>query len=111
MSPILFLIYIRELFQSSLVRYLLYIDDISITVSSTSFRKNVEILEREATKLYELGAQNAIQFDLAKTKLIYFAKCVDAKGALNLLNGETIQPKVKCVDTKCALILPNGVII
>jgi Reverse transcriptase (RNA-dependent DNA polymerase) len=110
-SPILFLIYIRELFQSSSVRYLSYMDDISMTVSSTSFRKNVEILEREATKLYELGAQNAIQFDLAKTELIHFAKCADAKGALNLPNGETIQPKVKCVDTKCALILPNGVII
>jgi hypothetical protein len=94
-SPILFLIYIRELFQSSLVRYLLYIDNISITVILTSFRKNVEILEQEATKLYELGAQNAIQFDLAKTKLIHFAKCAvakcaEAKGALKLPDGETI---------------------
>ena len=87
-----------------------------MTATSTSFRKNVEILEREATKLYELGAQNAIEFDLAKTELIHFAKCAvakcaDAKGALKLLNGETIQPKAKCADTKCALKLPNGEII
>jgi hypothetical protein len=94
----------------------LYIDDISITVTLTSFRKNVEILEREATKLYELGAQNGIQFDLAKTELIYFAKCAvakcaDAKGTPKLPNSETIQPKAKCVDTKCALKLLNGVTI
>ena len=59
-SPILFLIYIRELFQSSSVRYLSYMDDISITVSLTSFKKNIITLEQEVTKLYKLSAKNAI---------------------------------------------------
>lgn len=51
-SPIFFLIYIRDLFKSSAVRFLSYIDDISLTVNSTSFKKNVKILEREAKTLY-----------------------------------------------------------
>ena len=52
-SPILFLIYIRDLFPSLalLVWVLLYIDNIALTTSSTSLKKNIRILEREATKL------------------------------------------------------------
>src|SRR6266478_2145613 len=68
-SPILFLIYIQDLFKSVAVKILSYIDDIALTVSSTSLKKNIRILEREVTKIYQLGAVNAIQFDLDKTEL------------------------------------------
>jgi hypothetical protein len=73
-SPILFLIYIRDLFPFLASRVLSYMDDIALIVSSTSLKKNVKILEREASKMYELGAKDAIQFDLAKTELLHFSK-------------------------------------
>jgi hypothetical protein len=50
----------------------LYIDDIVLVTSSTSLKKNYKILEREASKLYTLGEVSRIEFDLAKTELIYF---------------------------------------
>jgi hypothetical protein len=93
-SPMLFLIYIRELFPKLACKVLSYIDDISLTVASTSLKKNIRILEREAAKIYERGAKNAIQFDLAKTELIHFTTGKDAKSAnLKLPNGETIAPR------------------
>ena len=93
-SPILFLIYIRDLFPTLAVRVLSYIDDITLSTSSTSLKKNVRILEREAAKIYALGASNAIQFDLAKTELIHFTTSKEAKTAsLRLPNDEVIQPK------------------
>jgi ribonuclease HI len=95
-SPILFLIYIRDLFPSlaSSIRVLSYIDDIALTTSSTSLKKNVRILEREVAKLQELAIENAIEFDLAKTELIHFTRIKEAKTAtLRLPDGEVIQPK------------------
>jgi hypothetical protein len=90
----LFLIYIRELFPKLACKVLSYIDDISLTVASTSLKKNIRILEREAAKIYERRAKNAIQFDLAKTELIHFTTGKDAKSAnLKLPNGETIAPR------------------
>ena len=49
-----------------------YIDDIVLFIASTSLRKNIKILEREVQKLYQLGATNTIEFNLAKIELIYF---------------------------------------
>ncbi len=95
-SPILFLIYIRDLLPSlaSSVRVLSYIDDIALPTSSTSLKKNVHILEREVAKLQELATENAIEFDVAKTELIYFTRMKEAKTAsLGLPNGELVQPK------------------
>ena len=90
-SPILFLIYIRDLFPTLAVRVLSYIDDITLSTSSTSLKKNIRILEREAAKIYALGASNAIQFDLAKTELIHFTTSKEAKTAsLRLPNDEII---------------------
>jgi hypothetical protein len=57
-SPILFLIYIRDLFPKLAAKPLSYIDNISLTVASTSLKKNVRILQREVAKIYSLGAQN-----------------------------------------------------
>lgn len=93
-SPILFLIYIRDLFQSKGGLYISYIDDISITVSSTSLKKNIKILEREARRLFDLGTSNHIEFDLVKTELIHFTKSKDAqKTPITLPNGNIVKPK------------------
>ena len=81
-SPILFLIYIRDLFPSiAAAKVISYIDDILLIVLSTSLRKNIQILEREAAKIYSLGAKNTIEFDLAKTELVYFTTSKEAKTA------------------------------
>ncbi|KAH7554709.1 hypothetical protein BM1_07370 [Bipolaris maydis] len=73
-SPIFFLIYIRDLFPQIDGFQLSYIDDISITTSSTSIKKNVKILQREVNKLVTKGKQLAIEFDIAKTELIHYTK-------------------------------------
>ena len=60
-SPILFLIYIRDLFQNLGDVYLLsYIDDIALATSSTSWTKNARILQREVGKLTRTGDSQAI---------------------------------------------------
>lgn len=95
-SPILFLIYIRDLFPrlSSSIRVISYIDDIALVTSSTSLKKNISILEREVAKLQGLATQSAIQFDLAKTELIHFTLAKEAKTtSLRLPDGEIVQPK------------------
>ena len=70
-SPILFLIYIRDLFTSTNVTWISYVDDISMTAASRSFKNNIKMLEREAEKLYQLAAENQIEFDLGKPELIH----------------------------------------
>lgn len=61
-SPILFLIYIRDLFPrlATSVTNLSYIDNIALVVSSISLRKNIRILEKEVSKLYSLGEKLVI---------------------------------------------------
>lgn len=71
-SPILFLIYIRDLFHISTVKFLSYIDDISLIVSSPALKKNIRVLESAAKQLYDLGAENTIEFGLEKTELMHF---------------------------------------
>ena len=93
-SPILFLIYIRELFQSTTTFNLSYMDDISLSTSSTSLRKNTQILEREAALLFSLGTASAIKFDAAKTDLIHFTTSKKASQATLTLPDQTIvEPK------------------
>ena len=74
-SPILFLIYIRDLFQGlEEVTPLSYIDDIGLAVSSYSYERNARILQREVERLTGTGKMQAIQFDLAKTELLHFSR-------------------------------------
>ena len=82
------------MFLRLVARVFSYIDDIVLAIASTSLKKNIRILEREANILYTQGAENAIQFDLAKTELIHFTTLKKAKGfSLRLPNHEVIQPK------------------
>ena len=93
-SPILFLICIRDLFQTTNNFSLSYIDDLSISASSTSLEKNVRILSREVSSLFRKGEGSAIQFDAAKTELIHFTTGPKAPSAvLTLSDGSTIKPK------------------
>ena len=47
-------------------------DDIALIASSKSFKKNISILEREASLLVKLGEEYSINFDIEKTELIHF---------------------------------------
>ena len=93
-SPILFLIYIRELFPDLSVRVLSYMDDIALATSSKSPDRNIAVLERESAKLFRLGANNAVEFDLAKTDLIHFTRQRSKPcRPLRLPDGSSVRPK------------------
>jgi hypothetical protein len=71
----------------------LYIDNIVLVTLSTSLKKNYKILERKASKLYILRAENYIEFDLVKTELIYFFSGkagLEATNSVNLSNQQSI---------------------
>ena len=55
MSPILFLIYIRDLFESTIIKPLSYMDDIALIASD-------KILEREAEKLAAIDSDLSTGF-------------------------------------------------
>src|SRR6266511_6030987 len=59
-SPILFLIYIRNLFQDLESRGINYINDIGLVASSESIKKNYKILKKIIIKIFEKGADNLI---------------------------------------------------
>ena len=89
-SPILFLIYIRDLFKSNRVKYISYLDDISLTTSSKSYKQNIKVLKQVVDETITLGIKNSISFDIAKTELIHFGK---SELTLSLPNKDTIYPK------------------
>src|ERR1700710_2689511 len=90
-SPILFLIYIRDLFKVNTIKFLSYMDDISLIASSKSFKQNIKILERETRVLFNLGTKYAIKFDIDKTELIYF-NSGKKQLHLELPNGNIVLP-------------------
>ncbi len=59
-SPILFLIYIRNLFQDLESRGMNYIDDIGLVASSESIEKNYKILKEAVIRIFEKRADNLI---------------------------------------------------
>jgi hypothetical protein len=73
-SPILFLIYIRFLFEEIDVEVPTpsYMDDIAILAVGKELDANCEILQRIARKLIQWGQENGVEFDQGKTELIHF---------------------------------------
>ncbi|WP_432712296.1 reverse transcriptase domain-containing protein [Pedobacter sp.] len=92
-SPILFLIYTRDLFKGSAAFILSYIDDVSLSISSTSMKKNIKILEQEVKNLFLKGDQSAIKFDAAKTELIHFTRTKKDLPSLCLPDKSIVEPK------------------
>ena len=90
-SPILFLIYIRDLFKLANINFRSFLDDISLTTSSNSLKKNIKTLEREVKDIFNLGEKNTISFDIDKTKLIHFDNSKN-KPSLKLPNGAIVLP-------------------
>src|SRR6266511_1362692 len=71
-SPILFLIYIRNLFQDLENRDMSYINNIGLVALSESIEKNCKILKEAAIRIFEKRTDNLIQFNPEKTELIHF---------------------------------------
>ena len=69
-------------------------DDLALSVSSTSLRKNIQILEREVARLFDRASSSAIEFDAAKTELIHFTALKKAlEATLTLPDRSTVKPK------------------
>jgi ribonuclease HI len=95
-SPILFLIYIRDLFNTKkAVTFISYIDDISISTASKSLKSNTKILKEVVNQIVNLGKKKAIQFDLAKTEIIHFQRTKKVLPDLHLPSGD-IKEATKC---------------
>jgi hypothetical protein len=74
-SPMLFLIYIRDICRARLDTFTFsYIDDICIRASATSIPKLRQILERTAKAILQEAKQSAIEFNIEKTELLYASR-------------------------------------
>ena len=96
-SPILFNIYTRDLFQTHYSSPLSYIDDLSLSVSSTSLKKNIRLLEKDIANLFNQAKACSVQFDPAKTELIHFTTSKKAEEKTLTLPDSTIIPPAKVV--------------
>ena len=91
-SPILFLIYIREILADKAFQ-ISYIDDFSLSVSSTSAKKNCKALEKIVARLIKSAEEQGVSFNPKKTELIHFTtQRVPITEGVNVA-GEGIAPK------------------
>ena len=72
-SPLLFVIYVSRLY-SEIPRglSLSYVDDFALTVSSASYRHNIQILQKHYARLKARGARLGVGFSVPKTELIHW---------------------------------------
>jgi ribonuclease HI len=91
-SPILFLLYVRAVFQERGLQ-LSYIDDFSISVSSNSAARNSRALGQISTDLFDQALQQNVQFDPSKTELIHFCRARTPPTDPVILPGFTVYPK------------------
>ena len=91
-SPILFLLYIREIIADKAFQ-LSYIDDFVLTVSSTSARNNCKILEQIVAKLIMLAKEQGVAFNPKKTELMHFTTQREPITECVNVAGEVVAPK------------------
>lgn len=93
-SPILFLIYIKDLFKErelTDIRIPSYLDDIGLIVSSKSAEENCKKLKQAALELFQLQKNHLIEFDKEKTELIHFF--TNSQESIQFSNDFTVKPK------------------
>jgi hypothetical protein len=73
-SPLLFVIYVAPLHTVSLPRgiTLSYVDDLSLTKASSSYRTNTRELQSAWIKLQRIGSSLHILFSIPKTELMHW---------------------------------------
>jgi len=98
-SPLLFVVYISRL-QCEIPQglSLSYVDNFSLTVSSASYRHNIQILHKLYARLKARGAKLGIGFSVPKTELIHWHTNRERdpiSNALVHLDGSAFLPKVE----------------
>jgi len=96
-SPLLFVIYVSRLHcEIPLGLTLSYVDDFGLTVSSTSYRRNVQLLQKQYAKLKARGSRLGVGFSVPKTELIHWRTNRDrdaiSKARVHL-DGSVFAPK------------------
>jgi len=73
-----------------------YVDDFGLTASSTSYRRNIQILQRQYARLKSEGARLGVGFSIPKTELIHWRTNRD-RGPISHapihLDGLVFRPK------------------
>jgi hypothetical protein len=96
-SPILFLIYIRDICKTRPDTFTFsYIDDICIGASAMSTKKLKQILERTAKAILQEAGESAIEFDVEKIELLYASRKREAP-AEPIQVGESLIKPSSCV--------------
>jgi len=96
-SPLLFVIYVSRLHcEIPHGLSLSYVDDFGLTVSSTSYRRNIQILQKQYAKLKTRGSRLGVGFSVPKTELIHWRTPRDRDPISNApvhLDGSVFSPK------------------
>jgi ribonuclease HI len=97
-SPILFLIYIRPLFDRIQSKFPAvgmpsYIDDVGIVYTGKSLKTNSRVLQEVAREVFQWAEENAVTFDDSKSELIHFTQQQrKPTNTVQLPNGTVVQP-------------------
>src|SRR5690606_23642742 len=100
-SPVLFLIYLKPLFDKleekhPNLQFPSYIDDVAIVAKNKNLSLNVRDLEEASNTVFQWAGSNAVAFDDAKTELLHFVysnSFVEVrKKVVTLPNGTQVVP-------------------
>ena len=98
-SPLLFVIYVSRLHcEIAQGLFLSYVDDFGLTVSSASYRRNIQILQGQYARLKARGARLGVGCSVPKTELIYWRTNRDRGPISNAaihLDGSVFTPKAE----------------
>jgi len=98
-SPLLFVIYVSRLHSKIPPGLTLScVDDFRLTVSAASYRRNVQLLQKQYAKLKTRGSRLGVGFSVPKTELIHWRTVRDRDPISNApvhLDGSVFTPKVE----------------
>jgi len=75
---------------------LFYVDDFTLTVSSSSYRRNIQLLQKQYAILQARGSRLGVGFSVPKTELIHWRTCRDRdlpSAAPIHLDGSIFRPR------------------
>jgi len=100
-SPLLFVIYVSRLHSEIPMGLTLsYVDDFGLTASSTSYRRNIQILQRQYARLKSKGARLGVSFSIPKTEFIHWRTNRDRAPISHApihLDGSVSNPRARSV--------------
>jgi len=96
-SPLLFVIYVSHLYCQMPQRLTLsYIDNFGLTASLTSYRRNIQLLQRHYAVVKARGAHLGVSFSIPETEHMHWRICKD-RGPISCspmhLDGWTFSPQ------------------